>query len=111
MALTMPFINTLPAFDANIGLQTNIFVLGGDAITAYQFLIYDQSEPDTVLYSSAKYPVTNDIANKTIRSFPIQLTPSMGINQLHLTNCNLMDKWVILLCFCAIKRLLFYCNI
>lgn len=83
MALTMPFINTLPAFDANIGLQTNIFVLGGDAITAYQFLIYDQSEPDTVLYSSAKYPVTNDIANKTIRSFPIQLTPSMGIINNH----------------------------
>lgn len=79
MALTMPFINTLPAFDANIGLQTNIFVLGGDAINGYQFILFDQSNPDVALYTSEVFPVANDIAGTTIRSFPVQIAPFMGI--------------------------------
>ena len=79
MALTMPFINTLPAFDANIGLQTNIFVLGGDAINGYQFVLFDQSNPDVALYTSEVFSVANDIAGTTIRSFPVQIAPFMGI--------------------------------
>lgn len=79
MALTMPFINRLPAFDANVGLQTNIFVLGGDSINGYQFILFDQANPDVPLYTSQIFNVTNDIAGKTIRSFPIQIAPFMGI--------------------------------
>lgn len=79
MALTMPFINTLPAFDANVGIQTNIYVLGGDAINGYQFLLYDQSVPNTVLYTSPVYAVSNDIAGATIRNFPITINSTMGI--------------------------------
>lgn len=79
MALIMPFINTLPAFDANIGYDTNIYVLGGDAITGYQFVLYNQNNIDVALYTSPVYSVSNDIAGATIRSFPIQINASMGI--------------------------------
>lgn len=79
MALTMPFINTLPAFDASVGLNTNIYVLGGEAITGYQFVLYNQVNPSTALYTSPVYAVSNDIAGSTIRSFPIQINSSMGI--------------------------------
>lgn len=79
MALTMPFINNLPAFDANIGLNTEIYVLGGDAITGYQFIIYNQNNANVALYTSPIYQVSNDIAGMTIRSFSIQINSSMGI--------------------------------
>ena len=79
MALTMPFINTLPAFDANVGIETQICVLGGDAITGYQFVLYNQNNPTAPLYTSQVYAVSNDIAGSTIRTFPIQISSFMGI--------------------------------
>lgn len=84
MALTMPFINTLPAFDVNVGLDTFIYVLGGDSINGYQFSIYDQNiNPSVALYVSPVFPVSNDMAEKTIRSFPIQISQFMGIQNNH----------------------------
>lgn len=77
MALTKPFINTISAFDANNGTTININVLGGDAITSYAFNLY--SNVGSLIYTSPKFVVNNDIANATIRTFPITLTSSMGI--------------------------------
>ena len=71
MALTRPFINDLPAFDALIGTKTYMSVLGGDAITSYTFTIYSE---DTLLYVSPHILVDNDVSNATIRTFLIDLT-------------------------------------
>lgn len=78
MALTSPFINTIPAFDANIGISLSVNILGGDAITGYQFFI-SPANSQTILYQSGIIPVQNDIANATIRSYPINITTAMGL--------------------------------
>lgn len=83
MALTMPFINTLPAFDATIGTNTTINVLGGDAISGYSFAIYEENNLTVPIYSSQIFSVTNDVSGFTIRSFPIQISPFMGIENNH----------------------------
>lgn len=78
MALTKPFINTIPAFDAQNGITINLNVLGGDAITGYSFNI--MKSDGTILFTpSQKFNVNNDIVDGTIRTFPINLTSSMGI--------------------------------
>lgn len=78
MALTKPFINTIPAFDAKNGITINLNVLGGDAITAYSFTIL--SESNNIVYSpTGKIIVNNDINNGTIRTFPITINSDMGI--------------------------------
>ena len=78
MALTKPFINTISAFDAQNGTTINLNVLGGDAITAYNFIIL--SEDNSILYTpTEKINVSNDIANATIRTFIIAINASMGI--------------------------------
>lgn len=77
MALTKPFINTIPAFDAQNGITINLNVLGGDAIDGYNFKIY--SNDGTLIYTSSKVVVTNDIQDGTIRTFPITINSSMGI--------------------------------
>lgn len=74
MALTQPFINTFAAFDATVGTQINLSVLGGDAINSYRFWIYDNSNTNTPIYTSDIITVSNDIASSSIRLFPIDLT-------------------------------------
>lgn len=84
MSLTKPFINNFPAFNANEGISIEMNVLGGDAINGYQFSLYSNDGSQTPFYTSAIIPVTNDIADATIRSFPIQLTANIG----NITNNN-----------------------
>lgn len=79
MALTLPFINSISAFDATKGTTINLNVLGGDAITGYQFFIYNVNDDSLPIYSSANIAVQNDIAGESIRTFPIQLNQSLGI--------------------------------
>lgn len=74
MALTQPFINTFSAFDATIGTQINLSVLGGDAINSYRFWIYDSTNSNVPIYSSNIINVSNDVPSTTIRLFPIDLT-------------------------------------
>lgn len=76
MALTTPFINTIPSFDATEGTSLALNVLGGDAISGYQFSIIDTNAYDTVIYTSDVIPVSNDIANASIRTFPIIIQPN-----------------------------------
>ena len=78
MALTKPFINTISAFDAQNGITININVLGGDAITAYSFNII-KSDGSLLFTPSQKINVNNDIADGTIRTFPITINKNMGI--------------------------------
>ena len=78
MALTKPFINTISAFDAQNGITININVLGGDAITAYSFNIM-KSDGTLLFAPSQKINVNNDIADGTIRIFPITINKNMGI--------------------------------
>lgn len=78
MALTQPFINTIPAFDAQNGITINLNVLGGDAITKYSFEIM-KSDGSRLFMPSQKINVNNDIANGTIRTFPITINKNMGI--------------------------------
>ena len=72
MTLTKPFINTLPAFDANIGITFNINVLG-DKIIAYQFFIFNNDNTGIPIFTSNKYDIFNDIESQTIRTFPITI--------------------------------------
>lgn len=78
MALIKPFINNIPAFDAIVGTELDINVLGGDAITDYQFSLYYNDNTDTPFFISPKYSVLNDIENGTIRTFPVNIVPNMS---------------------------------
>lgn len=78
MALIKPFINNIPAFDAIVGTELDINVLGGDAITDYQFSLYYNDNTDTPFFISPKYSVLNDIENGTIRTFPVNIVPNMN---------------------------------
>ena len=51
MALTQPFINSIPAFDATQSNNLTLSVLGGNIITSYQFWIYLQSD-SSLVYTS-----------------------------------------------------------
>lgn len=75
MALTTPFINTLSAFDATKGTQTALNVKGGDAITSYEFFIYDNA--GNLIYSSNKIAV-RDFAGGSIRQFPIVIPANLS---------------------------------
>lgn len=78
MALTKPFINSIPAFDANLGTTINLSVLGGDAITGYAFVIFDSS--NNVVYSTPEIiDVIGDVESENIREFPISITSQMGL--------------------------------
>lgn len=79
MALTLPFINSISAFDATKGTTINLNVLGGDAITGYQFFIYSSGNDNVPIYSSSNIAVQNDVAGESIRSFPIQLNQTLGL--------------------------------
>ena len=71
MALVKPFFNTIPAIDAT---QTNTIylnVFGGDKITGFGYTIYSQDPTNVVI--TTEVPVWNDVANNSIRSFPIQI--------------------------------------
>lgn len=78
MALTKPFINTISAFDAQNGITINLNVLGGDAITGYSFNIM-KSDGTLLFTPPQKISVNNDIADGTIRTFPITINKNMGI--------------------------------
>lgn len=78
MALTKPFINNFPAFDATQGIDITMSVLGGDAITGYQFSLYSNDGNQSPFYTSPLTQVSNDMAGATIRSFPIRLTANIG---------------------------------
>lgn len=78
MALIEPFINSIPAFDALLGTNLDINVLGGDAITNYQFSLYYNDNTDTPFFISPKYNVLNDVENKSIRMFSINIIPKMS---------------------------------
>lgn len=77
MALTKPFINTIPAFDATIGTDTYINVLGGEAINGYQFSIYKNDGSRTPFYTSNLIPVSNDVSSVNIRTFPIHINGTL----------------------------------
>ena len=81
MALTRPYINNIPAFDATIQSGTTILlnVLGGDAITGYQFSLYKNDGSSEPFYTSEIISVGGDVESLSIRSFPITILPSMGL--------------------------------
>lgn len=83
MVLTTPFINTIPAFDANVGITLNVNILGGDAITGYQFLLLENTGTENPFYTSNIISVANDIAGASIRSYPITIPANAsGTNEL-----------------------------
>jgi len=86
MALTLPFINTIPAFDATQGTSLAISVVGGDAITGYQFTLYDNQGTDIPFYTSQVFNVTNDIPTEGVRTFPITIPANASGGSVTLTN-------------------------
>lgn len=88
MPLSTPFINTLPAFDATKGLSTSINVLGGGAISGYQFSLYLNDGSDNPFYTSQIFQVTNDVESIDIRTFPIQIPANATSSGVTLTNNN-----------------------
>ena len=88
MALTLPFINTIPAFDATKGTSLNINVLGGDSITGYQYFLFLNDGSDTPFYSSEIFSVVGDIASENIRTFPISVPANASGNNITLINNN-----------------------
>ena len=77
MALTRPFINSIPAFDATQSTIAVLSVKGGDAITGYKFKITSNDGLNTLIYESANIPIIGtDIASETIRSFNININPT-----------------------------------
>lgn len=80
MALTAPFINTMPAFDATIGITININILGGDAISGYQFLLLENNGTEVPFYSSPIFQPSNDIAGVSIRSYAITIPANISGN-------------------------------
>lgn len=78
MALTNPFINTFSSFDANVGTNIYMCVLGGSAITHYSFSLYDNYGSQVPFYTSERFKVDDDIAGVTIRTFDIQLLAQIG---------------------------------
>lgn len=81
MALTRPYINNIPAFDATIQSGTTILlnILGGDEITGYQFSLYKNDGSSEPFYISEIISVSGDIQSTSIRSYPITILPSMGL--------------------------------
>ena len=92
MSLTIPFINTIPAIDANStsDIKINLNILGGDAITGYRYYIYNNNDYTTPIYTSTITSVSNDIANTSLRSYPMILNLSaIGLhnNNTYLISC------------------------
>lgn len=83
MALTNPFINTMPIFDATEGVTINLNVLGGDAISGYGYKIYNDDGSLTPIYTSGVTAVANDVASTSVRSFSLTLTSATGISNNH----------------------------
>lgn len=79
MALTNPFINTIPNFDATQGVTINLNVLGGDAINGYGYKIYNDDGSTTPIFTSTMIAVSTDVASVSVRSFPINITSATGI--------------------------------
>lgn len=79
MALISPFINSIRAFDATQGTTINLSVLGGDAITKYQFRLYKNDGSISPFYTSEWVDVANDVASQSIRNFPIALNAGFGL--------------------------------
>lgn len=79
MTLTRPFINNIPAFNADVGTSVVLNVLGGDIITGFAFNILSNDGRNRVIFTSNVIPVTNDIVSVDIRYFTINLTTSMGL--------------------------------
>lgn len=79
MALTNPFINTIPNFDATQGITINLNVLGGDAINGYGFKIYNDDGSLTPIYTSGNIGVQNDVASVSVRSFSFSIPTTIGL--------------------------------
>jgi hypothetical protein len=80
MALTQPFINSIPAFDSTKSNNLTLNVLGGSKITSYQFRIYLQ-ENDSLIYTSpVLIPSGTDISAETIRSFNLPIPANTCTN-------------------------------
>jgi len=77
MALTQPFINTISAFDALIGTTIDLNILGGDAITSYQFFIYDNLT-NNLIYTSSEISISDDVASISVRTFPMLIGAGLG---------------------------------
>lgn len=78
MALTKPFFNTIPAFDATLGTSIQFCVLGGDAITEYTYKIFEnisgaQVPVDTLLNLTMTRAVSDDVPSSAIRTFSIPI--------------------------------------
>lgn len=73
MALTKPFINNMPAFDAEKPFETAINVLGGDAINGYAIRIYNNDSNNAIVFQSPIYEVNDDSPSDSIRTFHISL--------------------------------------
>lgn len=97
MSLTVPFINTIPAINASISQDNivNVNILGGDAITRYWYYIYNQNDYNTPIYTSQIFNVTNDVANGSIRSYPMTINPvvcNMQNNNSYLICCEVSNN-------------------
>lgn len=77
MALTKPFINTVPAFDATKSTEIALNILGGDAIGAYGGKLYTNSGMQ--LGTLTPIPIANDIAGASIRTYPLKISASLNI--------------------------------
>lgn len=88
MALTLPFINTISAFDATKGTNLNISILGGDEITGYQYFLFLNDGSDAPFYSSEILSVSGDTASESVRTFPISIPANASGGGVTLSNNN-----------------------
>ncbi|MBR4003017.1 MAG: hypothetical protein IKI95_02985 [Clostridia bacterium] len=85
MALNTPFINGIPAFDAEIGTSISLNVFGGDRITSFAYSIYinNTNEP-IVLNDNGDTEITvyvsNDSESESIRSFSFEISAGVLTN-------------------------------
>lgn len=80
MALTQPFINTLPSFASEKGCKFYINVLGGETITAYGFTVRDNDTNAIIDGIGGEIAVQQDIESKSIRQFLCTIPPAKLIN-------------------------------
>lgn len=79
MALTQPFINNIPSFDARVGTAISLNVLGGDAITSFTYFIYDNETNEPIILDELNGNtfiteiVANDSVSESIRSFSFEI--------------------------------------
>ena len=72
LALTKPFFNAIPAFDATSISIIQFNVLGGDAITSFTYQIYENASNAQIL-PTRTVAVSNDVATESVRTFSFSI--------------------------------------